>query len=613
MVQRRRVSKRWVWVLVSAFATIPTAAVVASFAIPHVQRWQMLRRITSADLAERERGLNYLIQFASRDDRLRRGAIERLDVPDTDHFLQIAGALDFAGYWKRPVVPDDAWLRWLGVLASADGAASRLIAVERLAVLTDLADRDDLRGVLDRLLTDAEAAVRYRAMRTAALLYGASREMDPYTQWFRRAAGDDNPTIAAGAWIVLGVLRAADDLSLPDITEPDEQDPLDAVHAAALWARLRTDQSDAGVAIKVLSNQQADAPVRAMAAYALHLCSTADAADALLALSTEGMDGASWSAESLLVAWRAILAMPPEKILGIDPLAFEHTPETDAADENDSASTAARMLRNAWMYRLGQADPDAAEDLLVGGSSDPVVGLAVLEGLAPGRSRVVVSADSPDLLRIAAVAVSSEPDPADLRPVFAATDSAVRDLACVVAAERFSTAQLDPLVESLLNDFSDHAKQSGGVLAGLTGLQSKILARKADLEDVWAVREVMQLGLWMQGQLPERSRSVAGMLTRDDLPTTTVLLAMLHMGDPAALDYLFLADHEEPIDLVELLDQRRWWGVLRRYLPGTDHDSLTAAPPFWVWADPALERFQVETLRWWYLLHRERYDQTILN
>ena len=86
----------------------------------------------------------------------------------------------------------------------------------------------------------------------------------------------------------------------------------------------------------------------------------------------------------------------------------------------------------------------------------------------------------------------------------------------------------------------------------------------------------------------------------DDLPATTILLAKLHRRRAEALDDLLNPRGEPTLDLVELLDHYRWWYVLKHYLPED-------APPFWVWADPQLEQFQIDVLRNWYLVNRHRF------
>ena len=135
------------------------------------------------------------------------------------------------------------------------------------------------------------------------------------------------------------------------------------------------------------------------------------------------------------------------------------------------------------------------------------------------------------------------------------------------------------------------------MLAGLTGLQAELLRDRANSEDQWHVQTIMRLGLWMQGQEPSFEAEMPALLTRDDLPATTLLLALLHMDRLGALDRLLAPQREPSVDLVELFDRWRWWVVVEGYLPED-------APPFWVWADPQLQQFQVDVLRDWWLIRR---------
>ena len=49
-----------------------------------------------------------------------------------------------------------------------------------------------------------------------------------------------------------------------------------------------------------------------------------------------------------------------------------------------------------------------------------------------------------------------------------------------------------------------------------------------------------------------------------------------------------------------VFDQLRYGPVLRRYLPGL--------PEFWAWADRDRQRFQIDVIRDWYLLHRHELE-----
>jgi hypothetical protein len=169
----------------------------------------------------------------------------------------------------------------------------------------------------------------------------------------------------------------------------------------------------------------------------------------------------------------------------------------------------------------------------------------------------------------------------------------------VVAADRYRGAVLDDFVASLLNDFNDRAKMSGAVTAGLTGVQSKLLSQKQRDEDVWTVKQVHRLGLWMQGRWPDGGALAGQLAANAQMPRTTVLLAMLHADRVAALDYLLNPRGQPPFDLIDLLARRRWWLVLRRYLPST-------APPFAIDAEQHVQRDQIDVLRNWYLVNRHR-------
>ena len=189
--------------------------------------------------------------------------------------------------------------------------------------------------------------------------------------------------------------------------------------------------------------------------------------------------------------------------------------------------------------------------------------------------------------------------PQKLDPLFISAQSAVRDVACMVASEQFTKEQNAELIAFLLNNYNDHAKMSGAILAGLTGLQHDLLMQKYDDEDIWAVQQIMQLGRWMQAsQLPTgMNQQASNLLSRHDLPTTTILLAMLHQHQPNALDYLLNPRGEPRVNLVELLSRSRWWIVLQTFLPHS-------APPFDPAADPNLQQFQIDVLRNWYLVNR---------
>lgn len=255
---------------------------------------------------------------------------------------------------------------------------------------------------------------------------------------------------------------------------------------------------------------------------------------------------------------------------------------------------------------------------------DPLALLFLLETQPVGERVVALTADMPPMVRLAAVAFTRDPDVRDLRPLFADEEPSMRDLACVVAAERFDREVVSDMAGELLRSYDDRDKMSGAMLCGLTGARPRapvvdpatgqtlkevdLLAYRLEHEDVWVVQQVLRLGLAMQGEsvrdaegrvLDIARLSDALLSMSQEVPLTTVLMAKLHLRDAGAWEYLLNPRGDERVDLLQLLDQQRWWRVLRRHV-GED------GPGFSWWADPHVQRFQVEVLRNWYLVHRHR-------
>ncbi len=561
-----------------------------------VPRWythSQLNKLTATTLDERELGLNYIIQRAGSDPRVLQGTIDRLGVEDPINFLQIVNALDRAGKWSRPPIPDDPWLRWLKTLATDANPNSRINAAQLLEQLTDLAGNGRVVDLIETCLGDKDEQVRYQALITAARLVLDATNRATYEALFVKAAADPSQLIARQAWIMLGLLGAADDTQIDWRRQPPE------VSQAALWALLKSNPNHPGPALEVLADPLADLSLRAMAAYALHLSPTANAQSALGKLATTPAH--QITPENRTAVWHAILGLSDETAAQ---LATGDSLVTTLESHAELNAPLLEPVILARLYRGWGIDAEHIEQQLAAYLGNPqyphpLALLAVIEGLPVGQYNIAIPSDAPDMLRLAAVAVTKDPQPSDLRPLFVSETSTLRDLACVVAAQRFSPQQHDQLVAELLNDFNDDAKRSGAILAGLTGAQRDLLAKKAHDEDIWSVQQILRLGLWMQGQHPEMKHLAPGLLTRDDLPTTTILLAMLHRGHNGAWEYLFNPRGDQPFDLVELLDQHRWWHVLAQYIPELDRDDL----PFWYWGDVDLEQFQIDVLTSWYALN----------
>ena len=589
----------WPWVLLSLFVTSVVTVPVAYWLMPHIFRSYTIGKLTSCDPYQRERALRYVVTRASADPLVKHGAITCLYVEDQTNFLQIVNALEHAYLWHRSHVPDAHWIRWIQSIAHDSNPNRRLDAVRFVSDLTDLADDKRVIQLVESLLADEQADVRFNALLAAAELFGVARHRRIYRVLIQSCTKDSQPLIARHAWMLMGLVGGS---QKPAVNWQTHHPP--DVAQAMLWAWLYTHPDNPLPAIEVLGNDNIHATIQAMAVYALSLSNTQAAQDKLARLVNTHPQRVT--SANLLQIWRAILGFRihgpasnnSESVAQILSPWLSGQPGTDDHD----AGSLGHPLRLAATYRSGSS---AADNPLASPSLEPCTLhlLARLEGADTLHLPPKSIESLPDLLRLAAVAVTDDPRVQYLRDLFAHPAETVRDLACVIAAARFSHEQIESLAEVLLNDFNDDAKCSGAILAGLTGVHPMFLQQKQRDEDIWAVQTIMRLGLSMQGVESVKHGAVAGWLTREDLPRTTILLALMHSGNPLGLDTLLNPQGEEIFPLVELLDKARWWYVLCRYLP----NQPQGPPPLWLWADRQLQQFQIDLIRLWYVLNRHRF------
>jgi hypothetical protein len=594
-----RAQNRWLLLTLSLGMTLVLSIPLALVAVPHVRRAQMLSRLTSADLKQRHQALNYMARNIEHP-RVLPGAVRALAVPDEANFVQLVQVLDMVGRWRREHIPLDPWLRWIELLGDDQDPESRILAAQAVADLTpDHAD-PRLANLLGRWITDSDERVRFNALVASAELAGVAADRKPYEALLAQATSDAQKQIAREAWLLLGLLD-------PEIGVRGnwEQAAL-PVAAAMLWSTVRSHPGEPVAALEALEPTRPPA-LRAAAMYALGL---SDAPAARQAIAAQLQIAPNQVDEfKQVITWRAMMSadadsatrwLEPQAVRSADPLA---APIIFAA---------ANRFPGALVQRIDVNDLAAA----------PITLLAVLEGWdmkRDGPLAVQLPDPAPDLLQLAAAAVARDVTAVPWRQLLELSQAPLRDAACVIAIDRLSRDELSQLVEALITSFDDRGKMSGAMLSGLTGLHADLLRKRAAKEDVWSVRMVQQMGLWMQGQQPADATftldNALGLLTRDDLPTSSVLLALLQREPKVAMDYLLTPradermfraialDPEAPADseisLLTLLDQYRWWRVLSRYLP-------PEAPRLNWWADADAKQFSVDLLRDWHLLHRHR-------
>lgn len=582
---------RWGPLLASLMVTAVLAVPAAYLLVPHLHRAWRLHGLDSDDPVRRARSLDHLAREAAGDPRLARAAAGRMRGIGADRFDQLREALDRAGQWRRPTIPPDIWLRWLQLLAAESSPEARILAAHRSLDLGESGTDPDALALLCRLLQDPHADVRYNALVSAAA-QAATAGAAPFEPLLARAAGDREPAIAAQAWMMVGLLGAK------VAPEPGWMDGDGAVSAAALWALVRSRPDQPDMAIAILEDPARPPALRAAAAAALALCPEAVATGPLVRLLASGP--AAVTPATLTLFQRAALAVP------VDPDRPDAVLEAVLAALGDGWPDPATVachpepLLNALHSRPTGRRLREAPRIARSWRDHPLLTLATLEGLPPGRVLIPPDPPPPDIIRLAAVAATADPSPEPLARLFRQDEPTLRDSACIVAAQRLAREDLVALTHTLLHDYNDTTRISGAILAGLCNEHRQRLADSARAERRWLLRQMHRLALWMQGAEEDDTALPIALLGRSDVPRSTVLLALLHRAPATALDHLLNPLGEPEADLRDLLVHHRWWYVLRRYLP-------PGAPQLWLWADEPLQQFQIEVLRNWWLLRRAGY------
>ena len=199
------------------------------------------------------------------------------------------------------------------------------------------------------------------------------------------------------------------------------------------------------------------------------------------------------------------------------------------------------------------------------------------------------------------------PEPADslydqqaIHNLLVSPEAPLRDVGCVLAVRDLEPQVIPGLIEALLSDTDLEPKLAGAILVGLTDEQTDLLRSTLEAQSDWATSRTMMLGLWMQGDSQAQQLiDPAALLAQGDVPHSTIILAMLHRHDPLAYDVLLNPQGETPADLARLLQDYGWWRVLDQYLPEN--------VPRWQPSDDVqMQQHQIDLLRDWYLVNRER-------
>ncbi len=581
---------RWPRRIAIALACVVLAGLLGYATAPWYARHRLGEAFVAADADQRAWAVQALVDRGSNEPWLLDRAVAALPEAGDEHFRQLVAALDAIGQWQRRRIPASSWRRWLGLLAASADAEARISAVRLLAAEPVTEADTEPASMLAELAADDDPDVRLNALVAAARRWARSDAPRRYERIVADRLTDREPAIAREAWLLLGLIDPVMGYGGDWRSAPPE------VAGAMLWAAIRTNPAQVTPALEALHDQAAPLAVRAAAVYALHESDSAVAIAALRQLVESAAVGEA--AVHPLLMWRAVLALPAEHRVNATWWSVLQRYRDGAADE-------LAPLLHATAYRHGS--PPFLTDLPA--DEEPMILLADLEGrLDPARGLgrgVRVRDDMPALLRLSAAATNPHALPWNLRPVFDVADSRMRDRACLIAAERFDEPLRRHLIADLLDSASPDVRIAGAMLSGLTGLMCERVAERVEREVDWPTATMMRVGVWMADAQRDVDPRLRDLLKRSDLPRTTILLAMLHRGDLTAVDELLNPAGEPADDLLTLLDEHRWWFVLSRFLP-RDRADAPDPPPFWVWADRDLQRFQLNVLRNWWLLYGER-------
>lgn len=290
-----------------------------------------------------------------------------------------------------------------------------------------------------------------------------------------------------------------------------------------------------------------------------------------------------------LNALTAAATLPPAK----------HEPRIAALTDDAEPAVAARAHR--MISPLTTAAPAADPGTL----AEPLRRLFELEQLAtnsvPGSPEL--SRATPPLIRLHLVRTRTDADPLDMLSVFRSEQPTLRDLATIVARQRFDDEQLKPLARELIASFAEPHRRAGVILAAMLPPDDELhrmIRTRFDHATDWLSKQHYRLALWMIDELDDANFDPANLLLRREFPRTTLITAMLHHGDLRGLDWLLGPIGEpgvgSPAALRLLMDTARYHVVLAHYLPD--------APPFDPWADRDAQLDRIAAIRDWYLMHR---------
>ena len=565
--------------------------------------------------------------------------LNSLTLNDDAELLAVVDLLDARLLWSKAWAPLELWVRWLGVLATSQSELTQAQTAKRLGELPKAVDDPRISEALSVLSQSGYDTVRNVVLNAAAGYGAIAADPTNYEQIIFKLGQDTNPTIARRAWMIVGHLKPFSGFAV------NWQDADPFIAEAMLWAAVKTNPESPTSAIAATISSK----LQRQGLLALHEANGLT----LLELQTNRKAGdligqSDFDQPDFVAAWRAILALQPDA--GFQDYWYEHlelgrkTVISPIWDKTHRQAYKQGVLNRylATTYRYNEVFRH--EDIEWNRVEQALADLAAIEGrifansnanhLTPPHSiyaELVAGAagiysadldaligqlplDQPGLLDLFTLALTHA-EPEVLSRFIRSTHSQMVPMAALASAMNGTQLQLVTGVHA--NFLRKHPDLTDEQIRAMTDAElsdlglSRIDALPALLDAASsappsanrsAETKLLKLALWMRGDLGDDFTSAAeAMLFDDELPTSTVLMCLLHMKRPVALDYLF-GDLVTPRpDLHKLLIQERYWHVFRRFI---DTSELT----LWLWGDPEAQAFQLEAMKQWYAANRWKIE-----
>ncbi|WP_432800229.1 hypothetical protein [Poriferisphaera sp. WC338] len=586
----RRGYKRVVLIYVILIATIvPTVALV----LPWWSHRNQLAAIQSNDHHIRQQALNGLIDSLNGDeikrDKISRDIFGTLEYANDAGILQTAEMLNGAMIWEREKVPMNIWLRWLEAISKQDDPSGKLLVCEEVRKLEGTYDSKRVLNMLLAIESSLDEAkhgagnletIQRQILFSLAFLNNRldakSRVVSHNTIKNFSQSGSD--AVQRHAWILRGLLGLIDEY---DRFDPNTKPSLGASEAK-LWAMMQIKKPQENDLVRTLH----DKSYRTLAIYPLHQSKQERTQQAILNLLE--LEREKIEVDDQVAIWRAILSSPQPNIHRKPLSRNEFALAIHAEEPGDDAFQYPLVTAASYRFGIGHTQTRPENDPF--GS---LVKLAVVESNAHEKKVTWAPFDGePPLLKIISMRYAVYPQPEYFYEALRSDQTPIVCLAAHIAATTLNTDQLIKLRKKLVEDNDTRSNIALCTLHITTGLLQDDINDISEATTDWTLKQTAKIAKWMTDHRIQENFHPTTLLNHSQFDNAIVWLAMLYMDDENranAIRMMFDPVQQERESLTILLDQQRWIHLLNDF-------ASNRMQPFWVWADPSLQQFQLEIL-----------------